>query len=188
VLADGGLAMLTFIGPGAGQWITSEPWDDDSIGMNVLRPGQSWDLGGPMVLHSEWWIRAHWGRAFEVVTLRRSGFSSDSEDEGQGIVLLRKRPVLLTARELEEPEPGEARELMAARHHAWQLTQELIGLRAEREQLADAWRGEQAAHEVADRRAQELQRALDGVVSSRSWRLTRPLREAAGLLRGNRGG
>jgi hypothetical protein len=54
-----------------GRWnsevFTGEAWDEDRIGMNVLRPDQPWDAGGPVVLMSDWWVRAHWGRAFEIL-------------------------------------------------------------------------------------------------------------------------
>src|SRR6266566_5940336 len=76
ILVPGGLLLATFIGPGAAPHVTDEPWVEDRIGMNVLRPGHSWDLGGPMVLHSPWWIRAHWGRAFDIVDLRLDGFGA----------------------------------------------------------------------------------------------------------------
>jgi SAM-dependent methyltransferase len=181
VLADDGLAIFTFIGPGASRWITEEPWDEDTIGMNVLKPGQSFDFGGPMVLHSEWWIRAHWGRAFEILDLQLRGFGAEPP-EGQGVVLLRKRPVSLTTVDIELPEPGEPRELAASQRHVQQLTHELVEFRAAHDHLAAAWTGEQAAREKAERRAAELQASLDRVAASRSWRLTAPLRSAAALL------
>ena len=46
--------------------VAGEPWDEASVGMNVYEAGQDWSLGGPMVLHSPWWIEAHWGRLFDV--------------------------------------------------------------------------------------------------------------------------
>jgi len=54
VLADDGLIYLTFMGPGTSQDIAGEAWDDGCYGMNVLHPGQGWEHGGPMVLHSPW--------------------------------------------------------------------------------------------------------------------------------------
>jgi hypothetical protein len=32
--------------------------------MNVLYHQRDWEIGGPAVLMSEWWVREHWGRAF----------------------------------------------------------------------------------------------------------------------------
>ena len=37
--------------------------------MNVLLHDASWEKGAPMVLMSDWWVRAHWGRAFEIVEI-----------------------------------------------------------------------------------------------------------------------
>ncbi|HEX2023086.1 MAG TPA: class I SAM-dependent methyltransferase [Acidimicrobiales bacterium] len=145
VLRPDGLLLVTFMGETASEWLAGEPWDEDRVGMNVLRPANPWDRGGPMVLHSPWWITAHWGRAFEILTLRPFGFSRQGR-VGQGWVLMRKRPVELTPEDLERPEPGEPRELAALRHNVRQLGRELVTLE-----------------------------------SSRSWRLTRPLRELSSV-------
>ena len=37
--------------------------------MNPLMHGYSWDHGGPIAFNSHWWLRAHWGRAFDIVKL-----------------------------------------------------------------------------------------------------------------------
>ncbi len=67
VLADDGLLIATYMGEGMSEWLADEPWEEGRVGMNVLRSWQRWDEGGPFVLHSDWWIRAHWGRAFEIL-------------------------------------------------------------------------------------------------------------------------
>ena len=71
--------------------------------MNVLRNGQSWDLGGPMVLHSPWWIREHWGRAFDVLELQPHSFGTRAGD-GHGVVLLQKQSRTVTREALERVE------------------------------------------------------------------------------------
>ena len=41
-------------------------------------------LDGPgrrLVFHSEWWLRAHWGRAFEVVSIRQGDEPPDRADD-----------------------------------------------------------------------------------------------------------
>jgi SAM-dependent methyltransferase len=131
ILADDGLLLATFMGEGVIQGLIGEPWDEDRIGMNVVRSGRDWSRGGPMVLHSPWWIRAHWGRAFEVVELTPSGFARDSP-VGQGAVLLRKKPVTVTTDDLERWEPDEPRELEAMRHNLRQLQREVAALRDSR--------------------------------------------------------
>jgi SAM-dependent methyltransferase len=153
VLDRDGMLLATFIGPGAWSWVTDEALADECVGMNVLRPGQSWELGGPMVLHSPWWIREHWGRAFEIITLDPSGFAS-APDEGQGTVLMRKRPVPPSADELEWPLPDEPRELRALAHNVRQLAREAENVQRENEHLAAAWRGEKAR---ADQLSVELE-------------------------------
>jgi SAM-dependent methyltransferase len=172
LLKKSGLLVTTFIGPGAAHYVTHEPWDPDRIGMTVLKPGQSWALGGPMVLHSPWWIEAHWGRVFDILELRLDGFGLPSP-EGQGAVLMRRRPVGLEPAELERPEPNEPREAIAALENVRLLLGEVIGLRHERDN---------AAAESA-----KLTEELASMTHSRSWRLTRPLRSVAGL-RGHGGG
>ena len=175
ILASEGLLLATFIGPGAAPHVTDEPWSADRIGMNVLRPGQGWDLGGPMVLHSPWWIRAHWGRAFEIVHIELDGFGADSPG-GQGVVLMRKQPARLTRQDLEVPEPNEPRELEAARSNLQQLSNELTQLRHEFGELSAAWHGERAANEALRSRSSELESAIQQIAGSHSWRLTAPLR------------
>jgi SAM-dependent methyltransferase len=131
VLADDGLLITTFIGPGASRDLVDEAWDESRIGMNVLYSGRDWDDGGPVVLHSPWWIRAHWGRAFDVVTLRDDGFARTGTGAGgQGVVVLRKKEAFLTPGELERWEPGERRELQALHHNVRQAHRELDRLRS----------------------------------------------------------
>ena len=100
-----------------GRWnaesVTGEPWDEHRVGMNVLRPDQPWDSGGPMVLMSDWWVSEHWGRAFDVVAL-------SANVHGQTWPLLRKRDVELTVEELERPS-DDPREHMALRNNVRQV-------------------------------------------------------------------
>lgn len=175
ILAPGGLLIATFIGPGAAPHITDEMWLENRIGMNVLRPGQSWELGGPMVLHSPWWIRAHWGRAFEILDLQLDGFGASSP-EGQGAVLMRKPMVHAAFRDLENPEPNEPRELRAAQANTRTLVEELTTLHHDYARLADAWRDEQATRKRLEERVGELEASIEEIAHSRSWRLTAPLR------------
>ncbi|MEA2450697.1 MAG: hypothetical protein QOG63_2629, partial [Thermoleophilaceae bacterium] len=73
VLADDGWILLTILSEGARRlWSIvagDEPWDDDRVGMATLWPYNEWAHGGPMVFHSEWWIRSRWSRAFEIERL-----------------------------------------------------------------------------------------------------------------------
>ena len=154
-LAPGGFLLATFLGAASSESIAGEPWDPDRIGMNVLFPDQPWDEGGPMVFVSEWWLRARWGRAFE---LERYLPATDPSQQDWGV--LRPKPVEASAALFEQPEPGEIREVKALRHNLEQLR------RQHRE------------------RERELRRALEGVRGSASWRVTRPLRRLKRSLRG----
>jgi SAM-dependent methyltransferase len=119
ILKADGILIATFMGPGAVEVIANEPWDDGNYGMNVLGYGNPWWANGPMVLISEWWLRAHWGRAFEIEQLENDRFVGI-----QGVVVMRPRAVAPSVDELEAPEPDEPRELSAARHSIRQLHQE----------------------------------------------------------------
>jgi SAM-dependent methyltransferase len=128
VLADGGYLFVTFLGHGMLEHLTGEKWDEDRIGMNHLMHGNSWDSGGPIAINSEWWIRAHWGRLFEIVELLpvvQEGAPS------HGIILARKKPVQLTVEEVVALEPDEPREILALQHHVAQLAAESESLREE---------------------------------------------------------
>jgi SAM-dependent methyltransferase len=126
VLKPGGLALVSFLGEGMITSLIGEQWDPDRIGMNTLRVAQSWDDGGPLVFHSEWWLRAHWGRAFDIVWLH-------DHPQGHGLALLSKRDVTLTRADLEILEPNEPREVSALRHNIAQLHREETGMRRELE-------------------------------------------------------
>ena len=139
--------------------------------MDVLRNGQGWELGGPMVLHSPWWISVHWGRAFEVVNLKPDGFAADP-GAGHGAVLMRKRPVDVTPADLEAIEPGEPREATALAHNVRQVLAEVADLRR--------------AHEIQRRELEDVQRRLQIMAGSRSWALTRPLRRLTSGVRSRR--
>jgi SAM-dependent methyltransferase len=124
VLKPDGLLIATVLGGGMSREIAYEPWDPDRIGMNVLGRHRPWSEGGPSVLISEWWLRAHWGRIFDVLKYRAV------DEPGQDFVLLRRREAQVSPRELEHPEPGEPRELAAVRHNVSQLHREARQLRA----------------------------------------------------------
>lgn len=164
VLADGGILFATFLGRGMLEPLTGEEWDEDRIGMNPLMHGYPWDRGGPIAINSPWWIRAHWGRAFEIVELL------PVVEEGapsHGVVVARKRPVELTEEDLTRLEPDEPREIEALRHHVEQLASESERLRVAHDHQAALLEGQESQ-----------QRELEKLKASSSWRLTAPLRAA----------
>jgi SAM-dependent methyltransferase len=120
VLRPGGLLMASYMGRWNATTWTGEPWDEDRIGMNVLRHGNAWSEGGPVVLMSDWWVREHWGRAFEFVAVA-------PEVHGQTWALLRRRDVTLSVEDLERAS-GDPREVAALRHNVRQLQREIDDL------------------------------------------------------------
>jgi SAM-dependent methyltransferase len=147
LLAPDGLLIVTVFGPGAVQF-GENPISEALIGMNLFHPGNPWDLGGPLLAHSEWWLHAHWGRAFEIVELRRGDPSGAPPLYGQAILVMRRRPVVVTREQLEAAEPDEPRELTAAQQNVASLRRE------------------------AEAQATEIRM----YATSNSWRLTAPLR------------
>jgi SAM-dependent methyltransferase len=117
LLKPGGLLITTYMGRWNAEVFTHEPWDEERVGMNVLRRDQGWDQGGPIVLMSDWWVREHWGRAFEILTVTPNV-------HGQTWVLMEKRDVEISIEELEEP-ADYPRELTALRHNLRQLERDL---------------------------------------------------------------
>jgi SAM-dependent methyltransferase len=153
VLKEDGLLIATFVGEGGSEFVAREPWVEDRVGMNVLAYGVGWEAGGPMVMHSPWWIREHWGRAFEILELR------PRTEWGEGMVAMRKRDTNPTPEALERIDPRDEREILALRHNLRQVQREGVHVR------------EASAAQL---------RALEDSVS---WRLTRPLRGLARLLK-----
>lgn len=200
VLANGGLLIATFINHGFGfsgsvikaPW--HEAWDDDRIGMGVLHPEQSWDMGGPTVYHSEWWLRAHWGRAFEILVLDPAGFASPDPGFGQGVAVMRKRSVPLTVADLEALEPDEPREVAALQYSLRQSRRETVWVRERAQGSSPGAKAKQrrlaSRLKVSGRRNARLARKLkacrrqlhrarkreQALRQSLSWRLTAPLR------------
>jgi SAM-dependent methyltransferase len=155
LLKPDGLLIATYSGRWHAELVTGEPWDEDRVGMTVLRHNQSWELGGPRVLISDWWMRAHWGRGFEVVEIA-------PKIHNQSWAVLRKRDIELEIEDLERPE-NDPREYRAARYNLVLAQQEI--------ELTQA----QGASRLS-----ELQREYE---RSLSWRLTRPLRAASRSVR-----
>ena len=133
ILKPQGTLIASFMGEGMSEILANEPWDDRRIGMNVLGAGMPWEAGGPMVLHSPWWIEAHWGRAFEITYLRPTGLIGT----GQGVVVMRKRDVSLTPADLEAVEPDEPREVTALIHSVKQLQKECAHWQRDRDRYAE---------------------------------------------------
>ena len=147
VLAPHGLLIVSFLGEGMSQAIADEPWIPERIGMNVVGAHQGWDAGGPSVLMSPWWIREHWGRAFEIVAVQEGSLEGT-----HGLIVARPRAGTFSEHDLLRLNPADDREVRALRHNIAQVQRE------------------------AGAAAAELERTIRGYEQSRSWRFTAPLR------------
>lgn len=181
VLRPGGLALFSFLGEKMWQHVLGrEDWDADRIGMIISMPQRPWDHGGPDAYHSEWWLREHWGRAFEIAHLDHG----PADHPGHGWIVLRRdeRPTP-TPEQLEAPTPGDDREVLSTRTNvallSTQLRDEYARSTSLERELADA----RAELERARRDNAELWGRYHQVVDSRSWALTSPLRRLAGRAR-----
>jgi SAM-dependent methyltransferase len=173
LLKPGGVLIATYMGQWTSELLAGEPWDEGRVGMNVLRHNHPASDGAPLTLISDWWLREHWGRAFEVVRI-------EPNIHNQSWVLLRKRDVELTVDELERP-GDDPREYVALRHNLQQAQREVEAVQARGRQELEG------AHVAAEQRlAAELAAQRAVYEGSLSWQLTRPLRAAARMARAYR--
>ena len=139
VLVTGGVLLATFMGEGMSERVAGETWDETRVGMNVYLAGQRWEVGGPMVLHSPWWIEEHWGRLFDVERIVPAGFvrhEVNDQIQDHGAALLRKGVKSADVTELTRTSSGEPREVTALASQVLDLRSEVATLRAEREASA----------------------------------------------------
>jgi SAM-dependent methyltransferase len=179
LLRPGGLAILSFLGEAMWDRLVASggKWDEDEIGMMVTGLGRPWNSGGPNVFHSDWWLREHWGRGFEVLELRaRDAWHGV---EGHGWIALRRGNDEVTAAEFQRVNAADPREARAMARNLRYLMSEAG------EHLAHT---ERLQRETAELQAEleRLRRELSTVLSSRSWRLTAPLRSVAQAARERR--
>jgi SAM-dependent methyltransferase len=152
ILKPDGLLLATILGPEAWGRTLSSPPDENGLGMCVQQLGQrpGDNSSGARVLHSPWWLRLHWGRAFDILSLRSSGFAGG----WHGFVLGRKKGVSLTRDDLERPEPEDPRELEAQR-------QQLVVLEEEAVAMGEAWERQRALSAKLSEARERLKAALE---------------------------
>jgi SAM-dependent methyltransferase len=120
VMWPGAHAIISVLGPAMAKQILGRDWDERT-GMTIVDMHKDWSIGGPSVLISEWWLREHWGRAFDVLRVEPADVNTGN---GHDLVLLRRRdiecsPSLLTARRADDP-----RELHALEYNLEQLLEQ----------------------------------------------------------------
>jgi SAM-dependent methyltransferase len=155
MLKPGGLMVASYMGRWNSEFAAGEPWDEDRIGMSVVQQNPDWDSGGPAVLMSDWWVRAHWGRGLEIVHIA-------PQIHNMSWAVMRKRDVPLTIEDVERPS-DDPREFRALQHSLRLAQQDALKLAVRNQELEQA-----------------VRREYEG---SASWRVTRPLRLAAVTLR-----
>ena len=164
--------------------LTGSAWDDSRVGMTLVSA-----LDGPdrrEVFHSEWWLRSHWGRAFEIVSIE--------EAAGGRRIVLAKRTGEVSIDDLERPEPGDQRELEAARANTAYLGDQLDRVRREFEEQREDMSRELMRRSFAAADAEWARGGPGSPVTAvaaqyeatTSWRLTKPLRALGRLLRRDR--
>jgi SAM-dependent methyltransferase len=170
LLKPDGLLLATYMGRWTSELLAGEPWDEDRVGMNVLRHNHPASDGAPLVLISDWWLREHWGRAFDVLEIA-------PQIHNQSWAVLRKRDVAVSVTDLERP-GADPSEYAALRHNLVQAQREI-----ESTQQRARLEIEAAAEALGADRAAELERLRRYYEESRSWQLTRPLRAGGRFAR-----
>ena len=170
LLKPEGLLIATYMGRWTSELLAGEEWDEDRIGMNVLRHNHPASDGAPLVLISDWWMREHWGRAFDVVKVA-------PQIHNQSWAILRKRDVQVTVEELVRP-GDDPREYVALRHNLEQAQREIEAIQSDVKRALES--AEQAGRAECQAQVDEARR---GYENSASWRVTRPLRAAAAMVR-----
>jgi SAM-dependent methyltransferase len=141
---------------------------DERTGMAPAFLGRQWDLGGPCVAHSEWWVREHWGRAFEIERFEE-GVAQGGSLVGHGWVMGRPRENRPTAADLQAVDPDDRRERAALEYNL-----EILSAEA-REAGERAGRAEAECEELRAE-IERLGARIREMEASRAWRLTAPLR------------
>jgi SAM-dependent methyltransferase len=109
LLAPEGVLIASFLGEGMWEPLVGEPYREDEVGMSVLH---HWTGPDAWVFHSEWWLREHWGRAFDVLDVRRPPRTEDGSPQiTHSYIALQRREVEIDKDELERTTADEPREL-----------------------------------------------------------------------------
>jgi SAM-dependent methyltransferase len=172
VLRPDGLLIATVPGPArwAGRLVGSPAPPIEELGRHVDHHGDNFYEGhGPHVYLSEWWIREHWGRAFEIVAVVDDQLLAPlvraPHEGGQGVVVMRSNGRSCTPSELESPNTQNPRDIAALVADRPVLLAEIAHLRWDRRRLLAET--EVAVADVAAARAD-----LWALRRSRSWRWT----------------
>jgi SAM-dependent methyltransferase len=73
VLVPGGILLSTFHSRVAYEGILHKRFNEQTVGMEAHWKNRTWDLGGPQVFHSNWWVMEEWSRFLPVQYIIREG-------------------------------------------------------------------------------------------------------------------
>ncbi len=136
LLAPGGILIASFLGEGIWDALVREAYSEDEVGIVVMH---SWRGSDARVFHSEWWLREHWGRGFDVLAVRRPPHGPNGSPQvTHSYIALRKRGETLSRAELERVGADEPREVAALQTSVRLAHRELAELDATRP--VPAWR------------------------------------------------
>jgi SAM-dependent methyltransferase len=136
LLAPEGILIASFLGEGMWGPLVGEPYREDEVGMSVLH---HWTGPDAWVFHSEWWLREHWGRAFDVLDVSRPPRTDDGAPQiTHSYIALQRREVVIGKAELERITADEPRELAGLQTSLRLARNELASLAAR--PAAGAWR------------------------------------------------
>jgi SAM-dependent methyltransferase len=123
ILAPGGRLISSFLGEGMWEALIGEAYPEEVVGMTVRR---HWTAHDASVFHSEWWLREHWGRLFDVDSVARPPRTELGRPQvTHSYIALTKRDVAITKDDLERCDASEPRELAALQTNVRLLRQEL---------------------------------------------------------------
>jgi SAM-dependent methyltransferase len=129
ILAPGGRFISSFLGEGMWEALIGEPYREEAVGMTVRR---HWTAQDAWVFHSEWWLREHWGRLFDVdAVMRPPQTDAGTPQVTHSYIALTKRDVTIAKGALELRDASEPRELAALETNVRLLRQELDAMATE---------------------------------------------------------
>lgn len=137
LLVPGGVLIASYLGEGMWRPLVGEPYREDEVGMSVLHYCDGTDA---WVFHSEWWLREHWGRAFDPLEVQRPPRGPDGAPQiTHSYIALSKRKVPIDKAQLERISPNEAREVAALQTSLRLARKEIAELaaRPRRESISD---------------------------------------------------
>jgi SAM-dependent methyltransferase len=85
ILSPEGLFIATFHSRAAYEYTLNRRYNEKAVGMETYFEDRSWDLGGPQVFHSSWWVIDNWGKILPVQYVVREGMAN-----WQSIAVMRK--------------------------------------------------------------------------------------------------